>query len=384
MILTQRYSLPIVATLTIILSISSIAQADRVFLTKPTNNTDIFAGCPVDLGFSVRHSDLAVLKTVQLQVLGADNSVLINSLEYTSRVDWGDTHTRDIPWTVPVDWTPGDYIVRVFGTATYPCVQDGHNTHCSLVVEDRETVHLMPWNAGSQGCPSVTKTLAGDDSQVSNSIQSSEDERQMASNNPTTKDHPQDMIDATTNSDNSGSRSDSSRNNAVTSNSTGTEASGTEGSSTQLHILLNQATLELIQDQTIRKVLSEMKDYNLINATVMLLNGNVVRMSDLMDNSTSTRFIQTLEVTNATLACRPSTSSNKNNSTGLHVMGTAELIEALHKNSSLIQTPNSSNSNSNLSLTLDRNNATTDPSGRQFTQLQEDGDQIHDKSKEAN
>ncbi|KAK5829300.1 hypothetical protein F5H01DRAFT_374671 [Linnemannia elongata] len=377
MIHKQRYTMPVVATLAILLSVSSIAQADRVFLTKPTENTDIFAGCPVDLGFRVQYSDLAMLKTVQLQILGADNSVLIDNLGSTSRTEWGDTHMKDIPWMVPVDWTPGDYIVRAFGNATYPCIQDGLHARCSLVLEDRETVHLKSLDAGGQGCPTITKTLISDDAQLSNSTQSSEGEQEVVSSDPANTSNSQDKTDTP------GTSFDNSSNNTITSNSTGAEASGIEGSSTQLHIILNQATLERIQDQTIRKVLNDTQDYNLLNSTLTLLNGTVVPMSDLMDNSTATRFIQTLETTNAILASRLSSTANTNsNSTGLpHVLGTAELIEALHKDSSLIQAPKSSNSNSTVSFTLDHNNTSTDPSGRQFSQ--EDSDQIQDKSKEA-
>lgn len=288
-----------------------------------------------------------------------------------------DAHMKDIPWTVPADWAPGDYIVRAVGNATYPCIQDGQHTRCSLFLEDRKTAHLKPLDAGGQGCPTVTKTLICDDTQPSNSMQSSEGGQEVASSDPTNTSNSQDKTDTLSTSTNNAS------DNAIASNSTGTEAGGIEGSSTQLHIILNQATLERIQDQTIRKVLNNTLDYNVLNATVTLLNGTVVPMSDLMDNSTSTRFIQTLENTNATLASRPSSSNNTNsNSTGLpHVLGTAELIEALHKDSSLIQAPKSSNSDSTLSFTLDHNNTTTNPSGHQFSQ--EDCDQIQDKSKEA-
>ncbi|KAG0060083.1 hypothetical protein BGZ89_012556 [Linnemannia elongata] len=335
--------MPVVATLAILLSVSSIAQADRVFLTKPTESTDIFAGCPVDLGFRVQYSDLAMLKTVQLQILGADNSVLIDNLGYTSRTEWG----------------------------------DGLHARCSLVLEDRETVHLKSLDAGGQGCPTITKTLISDDAQLSNSTQSSEGGQEVVSSDPANTSNSQD------NTDTPGTSFDNSSNNTITSNSTGAEASGIEGSSTQLHIILNQATLERIQDQTIRKVINDTQDFNLLNSTLTLLNGTVVPMSDLMDNSTSTRFIQTLETTNAILASRLSSTANTNsNSTGLpHVLGTAELIEALHKDSALIQAPKSSNSNSTVSFTQDHNNTSTDPSGRHF--LQEDSDQIQDKSKEA-
>ncbi|KAF8947945.1 hypothetical protein BGZ47_007213 [Haplosporangium gracile] len=365
----QRYTLPVMATLATLLSFSSITQADRVFLTKPTSNIDIYAGCPVDLGFRVQYSDLAMLKTVQLQVLGADSSILIDNLGYSSRIEWGDTLTRDIPWTVPADWTPGHYIVRAVGNATYPCVQNGHRARCSFVLEDRETVHLKTLDAGSQGCP-ITKTLISENIQSNDSTQSSEDQQKIAPSDPASTSSPQNNTDALS----------SSSDNAVALNSTGTEAGGTEGSSTQLHLILNQATLEGIQDQTIRKVLNATQDYNLLDTTVTLLNGTVIPMSDLMDNSTTTRFIQTLETTNATLTS--SSSTNTNNSTGLpYTMGTAELVEALHKNTSLIQIPNSSNSNSTMSFTLDHNNTTTNPSGRQFAQ--EDSDQIQDKSKDA-
>lgn len=288
-----------------------------------------------------------------------------------------DAHLKDISWTVPADWASGDYIVRAVGNATYPCTQDGHHTRCSLVLEDRETVHLKPLDAGGQGCPTVTKTLISDDIQSNNSTQPSEGGQEVASSDPTSTNNPQD------NTDTSSTSSINSSYNALASNSTGAKAGGIEGSSTQLHIILNQATLERIQDQNIRKILNDTQDYNVLSATVTLLNGTVVPMSDLMDNSTLTRFIQTLKSTNATLASRLSSTSNtSSNSTGLpHVLGTAELIEAVHKDSSLIQVPKPSNSNSTVSFTLDHNNTTTNPSGRQFSQ--EDGDQIQDKSKEA-
>ena len=96
-----------------------------------------------------------------------------------------DAHMKDVPLTVPADWTPDEYIVRAFGNANYPCIQDGHHTCCLFVLEGRETVHLKPLDAGSQGFPTATKTLISGDTQLSNSTQSSEDRREVASSDPT-------------------------------------------------------------------------------------------------------------------------------------------------------------------------------------------------------
>jgi len=45
-------------------------------------------GCPVELGFRVQYSDLAMLGWVQLQVLAADNTVLIDALDNSTRESW--------------------------------------------------------------------------------------------------------------------------------------------------------------------------------------------------------------------------------------------------------------------------------------------------------
>ncbi|KAG0201312.1 hypothetical protein BGX33_010412 [Mortierella sp. NVP41] len=77
-------------------------------------------GCPVDIGFRVQYSDLAQLKWVQLQVLGADNS-LIEGLDNSTQAQWDDKRTKTVTWTVPNDWPTGDYVIRAFGNASYPC-----------------------------------------------------------------------------------------------------------------------------------------------------------------------------------------------------------------------------------------------------------------------
>ncbi|KAF9097361.1 hypothetical protein BGX23_009064 [Mortierella sp. AD031] len=367
MVLKQRYTAPIMATLATIFPVLSVVQADRVFLTKPIANTEIYSGCPVDIGFRVQYSDLAMLRSVQLQVLGTDNSVLLDNLGYISRVEWDDTRTREVSWTVPADWTPGDYVLRAFGNATYPCVEDGYHTHCTLVLEDRETVHLKPLEEESQGCPMITKTLIGVD--------------------PTTTIGSQVKTDGPSTTDgqpiSTGSNNSIISSSVETTNATDIQTKGTDGSSTQLHIILNEATFQRIQDQTIRQVLNDTQDCNFLNATVTLLNGTVVPMSDLMDNATTTRFIHTLEVTNSTLIINTNNSSSSSKSTsGFHVTETAELIEAIHKNSSLIQAPSSINSSNSTSFTLGRNGTAADQAGRGFAQ-HDDSDQIQDKSNEA-
>ncbi|KAG0049519.1 hypothetical protein BGZ83_005705 [Gryganskiella cystojenkinii] len=135
-----------------IIAVSSPVGADRVFWALPANNTDIYAGCPVELGFRVQYSDLAMLGWVQLQVLAANNSVVVDSLDNSTRSSWDLERSKNITWSVPATLPVGDYILRAFGNGSYPCKENGRRTFCQFPLEDRETVHLHALASG-QSCP---------------------------------------------------------------------------------------------------------------------------------------------------------------------------------------------------------------------------------------
>ncbi|KAG0225197.1 hypothetical protein BGX31_007704 [Mortierella sp. GBA43] len=117
-------------------------------------STFAYAGCDLQLGFRVQYSDMAMLNHVQLQVLDSQNQVLIESLDNSTRAEWDDHRSKNVTWSVPADWSTGDYILRAFGNASYSCKgEDGHRTYCLTPLEDRQVLHLQQPTAG-QTCGS--------------------------------------------------------------------------------------------------------------------------------------------------------------------------------------------------------------------------------------
>ncbi|KAF9328319.1 hypothetical protein BGZ91_001054 [Linnemannia elongata] len=132
------------------LSTLALVRSDKVYLTMPKNNTNAVAGCDMDVGFRVQYSDLAMLQWVQVQVLSADQTIVVDKLDNSTRTEWDDVRAKNITWSIPADLAPGDYILRAFGDAYYYCTENNIRTFCSLPLEDRETIHVAaPLKAGS-------------------------------------------------------------------------------------------------------------------------------------------------------------------------------------------------------------------------------------------
>ncbi|KAI9241298.1 hypothetical protein MVEG_08215 [Podila verticillata NRRL 6337] len=145
-----------------IATLATVVSADKIFWTQPANNSDVYAGCPVVLGYRVQYSDLALLHWVQLQALSADGgTVLVDRIDYTTRETWDAQNARgkNVSWTVPAQWAPGAYILRAFGNATYPCTNEGVRAFCVLELQDRIVVQLkqLPVDAT---CASVNATVS--------------------------------------------------------------------------------------------------------------------------------------------------------------------------------------------------------------------------------
>ncbi|KAF9118260.1 hypothetical protein BGW39_001336, partial [Mortierella sp. 14UC] len=117
-----------------LLLLSTFSLADKVYMTMPQNNTNAIAGelhniasrfqlfftrCDMDVGFRVQYSDLAMLQWVQLQVLSADQTIVVDKLDNSTRMEWDDVRAKNITWSIPGDLAPGDYIIRAFGDALY-------------------------------------------------------------------------------------------------------------------------------------------------------------------------------------------------------------------------------------------------------------------------
>ncbi|KAF9379958.1 hypothetical protein CPB97_008657 [Podila verticillata] len=143
-------------------TLATVVSADKIFWTQPANNTTVYAGCPVELGYRVQYSDLALLHWVQLQVLSADGeTVLVDRIDNTTRETWDAQNFRgkNVSWTVPAQWAPGAYILRAFGNATYPCTNDGVRAFCVLELQDRLVVQLKQLPEGAT-CASVNATAS--------------------------------------------------------------------------------------------------------------------------------------------------------------------------------------------------------------------------------
>lgn len=145
-----------------------------------------------------------------------------------------------------------------------------------------------------------------------------------------------------------------------------------------VQMTIDQSATQRIQDQTILKVLDEIRDYNIQKSTLTLKSGDAIPMSDRMDSSTIARFIQTLELSNSAL--RRSQNGGRGG-VGAGV-GSIELIAAFHKNSSLIVIPpvNPSSSTATtppVTTIVPFNHTEINPFGRGF--IQDDQNQIQDK-----
>ncbi|KAG0358752.1 hypothetical protein BG005_001876 [Podila minutissima] len=147
-------------------AIASLAavSADKIYWTQPSNNAEVYAGCPLELGYRVQYSDLAMLQWVQLQVLSSDGeTVLADRIDNTTRDTWDAQNVRakNVTWTVPGHWAPGPYILRAFGDSFYSCTKEGIRTWCLLELEDREIIQLKQLPEGAS-CESVQNTSASD------------------------------------------------------------------------------------------------------------------------------------------------------------------------------------------------------------------------------
>ncbi|KAF9341997.1 hypothetical protein BGZ91_003694 [Linnemannia elongata] len=357
--------LSITGAITAFLAIASTSAADRVFLTNKADATDIYPGCPIDIGFRVQYSDLAQLKWVQLQVLGADNSLMIEGLDNSTRAQWDDTRAKTVTWTVPNNWPSGDYIVRAFGNASYPCQHGTRREHCDFALEDRGTFHLHPL-AASQGCP-LSSAKPSSPSTIGIPTAHDTFNKEGAAQPPVSG-----------NSAASYSKSSQDLLNKNLAAETNTPSSTINGIDKNLvQKTIDQSATQRIQDQTILKVLDEMQDYNLQKSTLTLKTGDVVPMSDRMNTSTVARFIQTLELSNSAL---------RSLNGGKGGVGSMELVAALHRNSSLIIIPPVNPSSTTMTTstpttTAPFNYTEVNPFGRGF--IQDDQSQIQDKSNDA-
>ncbi|KAF9541874.1 hypothetical protein EC957_002579 [Mortierella hygrophila] len=347
--------LSIAGVITAFLAIASTSAANRVFLTNKADATDIYPGCPVDIGFRVQYSDLAQLKWVQLQVLGADNSLMIEGLDNSTRAEWDDTRAKTVTWTVPNNWPSGDYIVRAFGNASYPCQHGTRREHCDFALEDRGTFHLHPL-AASQGCPFTSFKPS---SPPTIGTPTAHDTVNKGASRPP----------ASGNSAASYSKSSQDLlNKNLAAETTTPSSTFNENDNNLVQKTVDQSATQRIQDQTIFKVLDEMRDYNLRKSTLTLKSGDIVPMSDRMDSLTITRFIQTLELSNSAL---------RSLNGGKGDVGSMLLVAALQRNSSLIVTPPVTPSSTTAATTAPFNYTGVNPFGRGF--IQDDPGQIQDK-----
>ncbi|ORZ24876.1 hypothetical protein BCR41DRAFT_393840 [Lobosporangium transversale] len=114
----------------------------------------VSAGCNVELGFRVQYSDMAILSYVQLQVLSAQNKVLIDNLDNSTREEWDVKRNKNITWLVPQSWPAGEYTLRAFGNAPYACTEGGRPTYCDFLLEEYKTLNVKKLAKG-QGCPKI-------------------------------------------------------------------------------------------------------------------------------------------------------------------------------------------------------------------------------------
>ncbi|KAF9384010.1 hypothetical protein CPB97_006024 [Podila verticillata] len=303
----------------------------RVILMQTGNSTNIYPGCPFTTGYRVQYSDMAMLRWVQLQLLDQANDILVERIDNTTRAEWGDARGKNLTWTVPSDWAPGDYIVRAFGNASYPCTQEGHRTMCSFPLEDRETLHLLPL-AASQGCPSGSEMKEDNTAGASRTLTSNEKDDKKISEANTTSPEPT------------------------------TESPG------ELRIMIDQAAVQWIQDQEVYGWIASSRDVDTVNKNITLMNGTVAAISDLMDPTTAAKLVATLEASNA------------------GGVNTTSLLEMMHQNTSMIVIPSEGGNTMNETTAIGGSQPggfTINLNGTSTTEPQKDLNQVQDKTKKS-
>ncbi|KAG0349376.1 hypothetical protein BG004_007003 [Podila humilis] len=101
---------------------------------------------------------MAMLQWAQIQILNpATGDVVADNIDNTTRDTWDSQNNRgtNVTWTIPVDWQPGLYTIRVFGTALYRCTENGVRTMCPIDLQSRHNVNLKPLPQGAT-CASAT------------------------------------------------------------------------------------------------------------------------------------------------------------------------------------------------------------------------------------
>ncbi|KAF8981143.1 hypothetical protein BGZ46_003197 [Entomortierella lignicola] len=356
------------------------------------SSSAVNAGCTTDIGYRVQYSDMAALKSVHLQVLGADGSIVVDNVDQATHEQWSETRTRSLSWQVPADLAPGEYKLHATGYATYPC-RDGDGNHqrrCDFVMNDEKPLVVQSLPEGQQ-CPAA---IAPTTTPAAGANATNSDQQISSQDNPQTKNSTGDSSNSYSQSNSDYLSKNLAAENGTDDNNSTTENSGTSGFSTPLSpttILVNSTFPQgdeesMLQEETILEVIKESKDYNSKNETLTLNNDTIIPISDLIkDNATVTRFLETLDYTNATLANATATTladfmngfnaTSTQNATAVAAiqdwkhLNSTQLLELLHYNSSLIAIAPATHSISGAQL------------GRNFAQ--EDSDQIQDKSSKS-
>ncbi|KAG0202586.1 hypothetical protein BGX28_004932 [Mortierella sp. GBA30] len=286
--------------------------------------------------FRVQYSDLAMLKWVQLQVLAADNSILIENIDNSTREEWDGEQK-----------CPERSIMSNPSSSTSQQLQQQ---------QQQQQQHGQEQQQGQNQNNNKLPIGDGSDSYAQEDM---------------------DMINKNLAPDNSPQQTSKDDNNNRTDGKDGTD--GTDGYSTDLETVLDHATVTRMQDQTILSVLSKIQDYDISNSTLTLLNGTVVRMADMMDKPTVVRLVQTLEDSRLKI-------SNSGGMSRVAPLNSKEMMNALHEDSSLIMIPpsdseieESTHGHFGLSNNGDHNNNGT---GRGLVQ-EDNKNRILDKSSEG-
>ncbi|KAF9971335.1 hypothetical protein BGZ73_005740 [Actinomortierella ambigua] len=98
----------------------------------------------------------AVISALATRV-GADKIFVTQPTDGTGA--YAETDRRhNVTWTIPKDWSSGEYYVRAFGNATYRCSSRAGGMPCSLEIEDLQPFQIHTLQA-DKACPPLSNSI---------------------------------------------------------------------------------------------------------------------------------------------------------------------------------------------------------------------------------
>ncbi|KAL1924487.1 uncharacterized protein VTP21DRAFT_4141 [Calcarisporiella thermophila] len=107
----------------------------------PQDNATARAGSKMPFQLQVVYQDVAMLHSVQVQLIDGNGNILADDLAKATRPEWEQGRTYNGTVLIPTNISPGDYVLRVVGNETYRCGE--MRSVCSANITSETPIHVV-------------------------------------------------------------------------------------------------------------------------------------------------------------------------------------------------------------------------------------------------